>query len=155
MGGLEPATTYSFGLKAVDNSANTSGQSNVVTITTPAEIILFSDDMESGTNGWTTTGTRAQVTNFSHSATHSWHDSPAGNYPRNVNYYLHCLSGVCQGGQQICDGGVEPDGGEADGGDTSGAAAGCGCSASRGSRGWHGLLALALAFGIGLRRRRR
>jgi subtilisin family serine protease len=48
----------------------------------------FADDMESGVNGWTAAGTWAQVTTESHSATHSWHDSPGGDYADNANIAL-------------------------------------------------------------------
>ena len=48
----------------------------------------FADDMENGANGWTTGGspnTWAQTTTQSHSPTHSWTDSPSGNYGNSVN----------------------------------------------------------------------
>jgi len=51
----------------------------------------FFDDMESGVNGWTAGGspnTWAQTTSQSHSPTHSWTDSPAGNYGNNVNNWV-------------------------------------------------------------------
>jgi MYXO-CTERM domain-containing protein len=86
VGGLEPGTTYRFGLKAVDNAANVSALSNVAVVTTPAEIVLFSDDVEGGLSGWT--GDWGQTTAQSHSPTHSWTDSPGGNYPNNANLYL-------------------------------------------------------------------
>ena len=44
---------------------------------------VFFDDFENGVNGWTTGGTNntwAQTTAQSYSPTHSWTDSPAGNY---------------------------------------------------------------------------
>lgn len=51
----------------------------------------YSDDFENGTNGWTTGGTLnqwAQTTAQAQSGTHSWTDSPAGNYPDNMNSWL-------------------------------------------------------------------
>lgn len=51
----------------------------------------FFDNFENGINGWTTGGTGnawAQTTTQSHSPTHSWTDSPAGNYADNVNSWL-------------------------------------------------------------------
>jgi hypothetical protein len=51
----------------------------------------FFDDMENGTNGWTTGGSPnswAQTTSQSHSPTHSWTDSPAGNYANNTNNWV-------------------------------------------------------------------
>ena len=47
----------------------------------------FFDNFENGINGWTTGGTGnawAQTTAQSHSPTHSWTDSPAGNYANDV-----------------------------------------------------------------------
>ncbi|HRY96542.1 MAG TPA: S8 family serine peptidase, partial [Myxococcota bacterium] len=86
IGGLSPGTTYRFGLEVVDNAGNRSALSNVVVITTPAETVLLDDDVEGGLNGWT--GDWGQVTAQSHSPTHSWTDSPGGNYPNNANLYL-------------------------------------------------------------------
>jgi hypothetical protein len=56
----------------------------------PREIAFF-DDMESGTNGWTAGGspnTWAQTTSQSHSPTHSWTDSPGGQYQNNANNWV-------------------------------------------------------------------
>src|SRR5690606_15810775 len=52
---------------------------------------VFGDDMESGLGGWTHGGTPnnwAQVTTTYHSPTHSWTDSPSGNYPNYANTWL-------------------------------------------------------------------
>ncbi len=52
----------------------------------------FADDMEDGANGWTAGGspnTWAQTTTQSHSPTHSWTDSPSGNYGNSVNNYVY------------------------------------------------------------------
>ena len=51
----------------------------------------FFDNFENGINGWTTGGTGnawAQTTSQSYSPTHSWTDSPAGNYANDVNSWL-------------------------------------------------------------------
>lgn len=51
----------------------------------------YFDDFENGANGWATGGTGntwAQVTSQSYSPTHSWTDSPSGNYANNVNSWL-------------------------------------------------------------------
>ena len=45
--------------------------------------IIFADSMESGSNGWLATGTWGQTTTTAHSPTHSWTDSPGGNYANN------------------------------------------------------------------------
>ena len=52
---------------------------------------IFSDDVESGNQGWMPGGTPntwAITTEDSHSPDHSWTDSPGGNYPNNANNYL-------------------------------------------------------------------
>jgi hypothetical protein len=52
---------------------------------------IFNNDVESGAAGWTTGGnpnTWAITTISAHSPTHSWTDSPAGNYADNANNYL-------------------------------------------------------------------
>src|SRR5207302_4745497 len=52
---------------------------------------VFSDNMEAGNAGWITGGVRdnwALVASKSHSASHSWTDSPAGNYRDNTDSYL-------------------------------------------------------------------
>ncbi|HUM71163.1 MAG TPA: PKD domain-containing protein, partial [Chloroflexota bacterium] len=46
---------------------------------------VFSDDVESGINGWTAQSPWAITTEASHSPTHSWTDSPGGNYANNRN----------------------------------------------------------------------
>ena len=51
----------------------------------------YFDNFENDINGWTTGGTGnawAQTTALSHSPTHSWTDSPAGNYANDVNSWL-------------------------------------------------------------------
>ena len=46
---------------------------------------IFSDDIESGVNGWSANSPWTIVNNQSASPTHSWTDSPNGNYADNVN----------------------------------------------------------------------
>lgn len=48
----------------------------------------FSDDVESGVNGWTATAPWAISTEMSHSPTHAWSDSPGGSYASNRNISL-------------------------------------------------------------------
>jgi uncharacterized protein (TIGR03437 family) len=50
------------------------------TVAVAREKTLFLDNVESGNQGWFATGSWAIVTNKSGSPTHSWTDSPAGNY---------------------------------------------------------------------------
>lgn len=48
----------------------------------------FSNDVESGTNGWTAAAPWAISTEAAHSPTHAWSDSPGGNYANNRNIAL-------------------------------------------------------------------
>ena len=52
------------------------------------EKTLFLDNIESGNQGWFATGTWGIVTHKSASPTHSWTDSPTGNYAGNTNTSL-------------------------------------------------------------------
>lgn len=52
---------------------------------------VFFDNMENGVNGWAPGGspnTWAQITTQSHSPTHSWTDSPSGQYQNNMNSWV-------------------------------------------------------------------
>ncbi len=49
---------------------------------------IFSDDVENGNQGWTAQTPWGITTGSSHSPTHSWTDSPAGNYGNNLNISL-------------------------------------------------------------------
>lgn len=49
---------------------------------------VFSDDMESGITGWTADAPWARTESTYHSATHSWADSPDGDYANNLNISL-------------------------------------------------------------------
>jgi carboxypeptidase T len=48
----------------------------------------FTDDVESGVNGWTAQSPWAISTENAHSPTHAWTDSPGGNYGNNRNVSL-------------------------------------------------------------------
>ena len=49
---------------------------------------VFADDVESGNLGWTAQGNWAITTEAAHSPTHSWTDSPGGNYGNYWDYSL-------------------------------------------------------------------
>ncbi|HSB65526.1 MAG TPA: PKD domain-containing protein, partial [Anaerolineales bacterium] len=49
---------------------------------------IFNDDVENGNQGWTPQTPWGITTSSSHSTTHSWTDSPAGNYGNNLNTAL-------------------------------------------------------------------
>lgn len=88
--GLEPATTYYFAIKSLDNVGNPSLLSNVVSALTSQVFMAFSDNMENGINGWTVEGTDGkggaalwhQSERRSQSPTHSWYygNELTGNY---------------------------------------------------------------------------
>ena len=50
-------------------------------ITANAQIVVFSDDFESGLTNWDVTGTWGTTTTISNSPTHSFTDSPGALYP--------------------------------------------------------------------------
>jgi subtilisin family serine protease len=85
--GLQPDTQYTFGIVVVDNAGN---QSLVTThtVTTLPLLVFFSDDTESGLNGWTAEGSWALTTETWHSSNHSWTDSPGGSYGDGQNISL-------------------------------------------------------------------
>jgi uncharacterized repeat protein (TIGR01451 family) len=75
--GLQPATTYYFAMKAVDNVGNVAEISNIVVVATSAGTIVFEDDMENGVGSWQTD-----------SATSLWHLSELrANSPTHAWYY--------------------------------------------------------------------
>jgi len=51
-------------------------------------VIIFEDHMEDGEGNWTADSPWALITAESHSPTHSWTDSPGGNYANNRNVSL-------------------------------------------------------------------
>jgi hypothetical protein len=81
------ATTAEAATPAM-NITVTAGQTQNLNLEIPGSCDVFIDDMESGTNGWTTTGNWALTTEQANSPTNSWHDSPGGNYPDNSNTSL-------------------------------------------------------------------
>jgi PKD repeat protein len=73
--GLQPDTTYYFAIKVTDDSGNVSPLSHVLTVHTPVETVVFSDDMETGAGQWTISGSTPLMwhptTYIYASATHS------------------------------------------------------------------------------------
>jgi hypothetical protein len=83
-------------ISATVPAAATSGK---ITVTTPVGtatsagtfvvvVILLGDNVENGTGGWAWQAPWGIATSSSHSATHAWTDSPAGNYGNNANTSL-------------------------------------------------------------------
>ena len=71
--GLDPSTTYYFAVRARDDMGNESGISNVAQATTAPAAILFSDDIESGANGWSASGLWHLSTSRAGSPTTAWY----------------------------------------------------------------------------------
>ena len=59
-----------------------------------AQTVVFTDDFESGTSQWTTTGSWGISSSQSYSPTHSLSESPTGNYGNNWNTYCTMANGV-------------------------------------------------------------
>jgi hypothetical protein len=84
---------YSFGLVLGNNLIESRAQvvdgtfSDITTINVSLSLpqgVVFFDDMENGQGGWTVTqGPWSLTTESSQSSTHSWSDSPGGNYQPN------------------------------------------------------------------------
>ena len=70
------------------NSGSGAATQVKTTVAVTREKTLFLDNVESGNPGWFATGTWAIVTNKSASPTHSWTDSPSGNYVGNTDTAL-------------------------------------------------------------------
>ncbi len=64
------------------------GQTFVLDFSLTPICAALEDDMESGPQGWAPQGPWSQTTALAHSPTHSWTDSPGGNYSPNVNWSL-------------------------------------------------------------------
>lgn len=87
-----PEGTYDLTATASDHAAQTVAGVTLVAQQTFVQDFslvvfsnLFADDVEAGNAGWTAQAPWAITTTQSHSPTHSWTDSPAGNYLDNVN----------------------------------------------------------------------
>jgi pimeloyl-ACP methyl ester carboxylesterase len=80
--------TGTYIIEATSFLANATGNYSLVVTDTNTPVTVFNDDMEGGTGEWIPTGTWAQTTAASHSPTHSWTDSPAGNYANNTTVSL-------------------------------------------------------------------
>jgi YVTN family beta-propeller protein len=55
----------------------------------PPKVTVFQDNIENGINGWFSVGSWAQTNASSYSPTHSWTDSPNGNYQNGLNIALY------------------------------------------------------------------
>jgi hypothetical protein len=85
--GLQPGTQYTFGIVAVDNAGNQSPLATLTAATLPL-LVFFTDDMESGVNGWTAEGSWDLTTESWHSSDYAWSDSPGGFYGDDQNVSL-------------------------------------------------------------------
>ena len=100
-----PEGTYDLTATAADHAPRTVEDVELVSLETRTidfelipYIAVLDDDVEEGNIGWTAQAPWAITTAVSHSPTHSWTDSPAGQYGNNVNTSLTSaivdLSGV-------------------------------------------------------------
>ena len=87
--GLTAETTYYYRVYVLNDFGLRNG-SNEASATTNQVVpdSYFFDDMESGTTGWTWTGTWAHTTAVAHSTSTSWTDSPDVNYANSSDTYL-------------------------------------------------------------------
>jgi len=80
--GLAPDTEYYFALKVRDEVGNASGLSNLASARTPGAAEIFRDDMESGPQNWSVSGTDGK------GGPALWHLSPhRTRSPQNAFYY--------------------------------------------------------------------
>lgn len=82
------ATAEGYASQTVADIPLANGQTTTQDFALTPVCTLWEDDVEGGTNGWTTQNPWAITTLKSHSPTHSWTDSPAGNYGNNLNISL-------------------------------------------------------------------
>jgi M6 family metalloprotease-like protein len=83
--------TFNDAANGISVAVNSSSGAFNITITrefVASSPTAFTDDIEGDTSGYFPQGTWAVTTADSHSSTHSWTDSPGGNYGNNVNSAL-------------------------------------------------------------------
>jgi hypothetical protein len=92
---LLPAGTYDvtvsadgYGPQTVAGAEALSGETTLLDFELNPIQIVFEDDVEGGDLGWTTQGQWATTQESSASPTHSWTDSPGGDYGNSWNYSL-------------------------------------------------------------------
>lgn len=85
--------TVSYSIATNTNANSRTGTLTIAgqtfTVTQAGSVVtIFFDNMENGITGWAFNFPWAQTTTSSYSPTHSWTDSPSGNYGNNVNVSL-------------------------------------------------------------------
>jgi len=75
-----------FEIQVLDNGTLLNIDSLLISVGTPT--IAFEDDGENGLSQWSTFGGWGLTTSSYHSPSHSFTDSPTGNYPNNANMWL-------------------------------------------------------------------
>jgi subtilisin-like proprotein convertase family protein len=89
--GLQGCSKYVYQVTSCDQWGNCTTDPVVApfhTFTSGAKTTLFEDDVEGGTNGWTAEGDWAITNEDSSSPSHSWSDSPGGDYAASANFSL-------------------------------------------------------------------
>ena len=89
--GLSSCTKYFYQVTSCDAQGNCTTDDNggaYYTFTSGQRLVSFSDDVEGGTNGWTADAPWGITDSDSVSPTHSWTDSPGGDYASSINVSL-------------------------------------------------------------------
>ena len=74
-------------IEVTSYAANATG-TYTLSLSTNSNIVIFQDNMESGSGSWSAQSPWGLTTSAAYSPTHSWTDSPAGNYSNNANVSL-------------------------------------------------------------------
>ena len=83
---MSPGEQAIFDIHLYENGTLISVDSLEMIIGTPD--VYLSDDAENGMTNWSTNGSWGTTGSSSHSPSHSFTDSPVGNYPNNANMWL-------------------------------------------------------------------
>lgn len=101
LSGLQPCSSYLYEVTSCDrwgNCTTDTAAGSYYTFTSGQKLSYFADDVEGGENGWTADPPWAITDADAHSPTHSWTDSPGGDYASSIDVSLTSpvidLSGV-------------------------------------------------------------
>ena len=88
--GRKRDTTYYYKVYVTNRygARSASNEANARTLLVGALPYPFSDDMESGSDGWMASGNWALTTSTAHTTSTSWTDSPNSDYPNSSDAYL-------------------------------------------------------------------
>lgn len=83
--GLDFDTLYQFDLRAIDNVANKSAESNIMLANTVPAKVIFTDDLESGLDKWNVMSPWVLSAEDKHSGGYAFSDSEGGIYKNNLD----------------------------------------------------------------------